>query len=341
MGGRRPVSKCLRTLGSLTLLGLLAWRMDWDRVGASFAHLNWALWLAALGLFVGAQVASSVRWWLLARVLGFDGSLGRYVAYYFIGTFFNLFLPTSVGGDVVRAWYLARHEAHAPGQRKIEAFLSVFADRVNGVLVLVALACVGTFVCPVPLPIWMNLAAWGIGAAALAGLASYPLLSRFADRSERLRRLVEGGWTYLRHGRALAWATLLSVVVQVANVLVVWWVGLAMGLSVPGLYYAVMVPLVSLLTLLPISLNGMGLREAGTVLFLAPLGVGTAEGVTLSFLSFAAYCVTSLCGVGFYLFGRFPRFVAETPAGLEERRHDDAVSGGPNQGRARQPQTAA
>lgn len=335
------MSKFLRALGSLTLLGLLAWRLDWGQVGEAFAHLNWALWLAAAALFVGAQVVSTVRWQLLARVLGFQGSFGRYLAYYFIGTFFNLLLPTSVGGDVVRAFYLARHEGHAPGRRGVEAFLSVFADRVNGVLVLVVLACLGTLACPVPLPAWMNLAAWGIGAAALLGLASFPVLSRFAGRSERLGRLVEGGWTYLRHGRALFWATLLSVVVQVANVVVVWWVGLAMGLPVPGSYYVVMVPLVTLLTLLPISLNGMGLREAGTVLFLAPLGLSTAEGVTLSFLSFAACSVASLGGIGFYLFGHFPRFVAERPAGLEERRHDDAVRGGPDQGRTRQSTAAA
>ena len=55
----------------------------------------------------------------------------------------------------------------------------------------------------------------------------------------------------------------------------------------PPAYYGVLVPLVSLLTLLPISLNGMGLRELATVVLLAPLGVGAAEAVTLAVLSFA------------------------------------------------------
>ena len=68
--------------------------------------------------------------------------------------------------------------------------------------------------------------------------------------------------------------TLLSVVVQAANVIVLWLVGLALGLDVPASYYWVLVPLVTLLTLVPVSLNGMGVREWGTVLLLAPLGVG-------------------------------------------------------------------
>ena len=95
--------------------------------------------------------------------------------------------------------------------------------------------------------------------------------------------------------------------VQVANVVLVWLVGEALGLPVPPLYYGVFVPLVSLLTLLPVSVNGMGLREAGTVLLLAPLGVGRAEAVALSLLTFAVLTAASLAGLGFYLFGHFPR----------------------------------
>src|SRR5262249_10307347 len=134
---------------------------------------------------------------------------------------------------------------------------------------------------------------------------------RLAGPTGRLRRLVDGGWTYLRHGRVLLGATALSVVVQLANVVLVWWIGLAMGLPVPPLYYGVFVPLVTLLTLVPVSVNGMGLREVGMVLLLEPLGIGTAEAVTLAFLWFAVFGVTSLGGIGFYLFGHLPRFVAD------------------------------
>ena len=96
--------------------------------------------------------------------------------------------------------------------------------------------------------------------------------------------------------------TLLSLVVQLASMVLAWLIGEGLGLHVPPLYYGVLIPLVSILTLLPISLNGMGLREAGTVLLLAPLHISEASAVTLSLLIFAVYTAASLMGGIFYLF---------------------------------------
>src|SRR5262249_1186810 len=125
----------------------------------------------------------------------------------------------------------------------------------------------------------------------------------------------------------------LSVLVQSANVVLVWLVGRALGAEVPASYYWILVPVVTLLTLLPISLNGMGVREWGTVLMLAPLGVSEATALTLAFLWFATFSVVSLGGAIFYLWGRFPRF--------EVRPDDEPVRGDPDQGREGQPRAAA
>jgi len=120
------MSKPWRLLGSLTLLAVLAWRMDWGQLARAFANLRSGPWLVALALYLLIQAVSSLRWQLLARPLGFGGPWGRYLAYYFIGMFFNLVLPTSVGGDVVRAWYLARQDGDEPMTgRRLGAFLSV------------------------------------------------------------------------------------------------------------------------------------------------------------------------------------------------------------------------
>jgi uncharacterized membrane protein YbhN (UPF0104 family) len=333
------VSKYWRLGGSALLISVIAWRLDWQQVGSAFAALDVRLWLAAVGVYVVAQVASSLRWLLLARTLGLSGSLWRFSAYYFIGMFFNLVLPTSVGGDVVRAWYLAREADRAPpGGRRTAAFLSVLADRANGLAVLMAVACAGLYLCPVPLPGWVTTTVLGMGAAALSGVAALFLLpfvhSRLPDRS-RLQQVVGGVLVYLRDGRTLAWATGLSVVVQLANVVLTWLIGEGLGLEVPFPYYCILVSVVAVLTLLPVSVNGMGLREAGTVLLLAPLGVGSAAAVTLSLLAFAVQALASLAGCGFYLFGRFPRFTAE---GQGDAR---SVRGGADQGRARKPPAAA
>jgi hypothetical protein len=167
-----------------------------------------------------------------------------------------------------------------------------------------------------------------------------PVLRPLLPPRPRVQQVVGGAMVYLRHGRALAAASLLSLVVQLANVVLGWLIGAGLGLSVPFAYYCILMSVVPVLTLLPISVNGMGLREGGTVLLLAPLGVGSAEAVTLALLAFAVQAVASLGGCGFYLFGRFPRFEA-APAGAEGRGDAQSVGGGADQGRAGKPSAAA
>src|SRR5207237_734616 len=84
---------------------------------------------------------------------------------------FNLLLPTSVGGDVVRAWYLDGHSG-----RRLAAFVAVFLDRLSGLLVLIAMACVAVTVCPLELPAWIAWSVWGTACAAVLGLAALSVL---------------------------------------------------------------------------------------------------------------------------------------------------------------------
>ena len=121
--------------------------------------------------------------------------------------------------------------------------------------------------------------------------------------------------------------------------------GVALGADIPAAYYWVFVPMVSLLTLLPLSVNGMGVREGGTVLFLAPLGVPAATALTLSFLWFAVHLACSLVGGLIYLLGVVPAGAtrAETAAGQESGHgpSDGPLDRGADQGRAGQLNRAA
>jgi uncharacterized membrane protein YbhN (UPF0104 family) len=322
------VNKKVRALVSVAILAFLAWRLDWTRVANAFAGLRLELWLSAVGIYAVTQVVSAVRWRQLAVPLGFCRPLRQFVSFYFIGMFFNLLLPTSIGGDVVRAEYLVTGK----GQR-MPAFLSVFVDRFSGLLVLLLLACLAVALCPIDLPMWIPASVWGTGAAAVAGLATLPILTRWTHRFDRMRRLVGGVQLYLTMPRLIATSTALSIVVQAANVVVLWLAGLAIGADIPASYYWILVPMVTLLTLVPISLNGMGVREGGMVLFLAPLGVESATAVTLAFLWFMVFTATSLVGVVIYLAGNLKR--------PEEYANDGSFGSHSDQGRTRQSRSAA
>jgi glycosyltransferase 2 family protein len=320
------MGKLLRLSVSVALLAWIALRVNWADVGGAFTRVHALYWLAAVGLLLLAQLASAKRWQLFARELDFDRSLLQLFGYYLIGMCFNLVLPTSVGGDVVRVWYL-----DGGSKRRLAAFGAVLLERVNGLLVLIALACVATYLVPLELPWWVPATTWGIGAGAVLGLASMPLLARWSrlplPRRQQLRTVLDT----LHHPRALPGATVLSVFVQIANIVAVWILGTALGANVPFGYYCILVPMVSLLTLLPVSLNGMGVREGGVLLFLTPLGVAEETALTLSFMWFAIQMAVSLLGGVVYLCGAFPR--PGTKSGAETEDENGPVGSDSDQGR--------
>lgn len=333
--------KTLKIGVTVALLGWLAWRTDWPHVAETFAGLQFSLWLAALGVYGVAQVLSSLRWQMLSRPLGFEQPLRHFLGFYFIGMFFNLLLPTSVGGDVVRAFYLARGNG-----RRLPATVSVVVDRLSGLAVLISLACGAVLFAPMALPPWVAWSVWLTTAAMAAGALFvwlYFLLPAAADRpARRINRklaVLQSAMQTLQDAlrerpQLLLYSTALSVGVQAANIVLVWLVGLAIGADIPPAYYWIVVPMVSLLQVVMPSLNGHGVREGGLILFLGEVGVASSVAVSLGFLWFSVMATAGLCGGLVYLFGRFPQ--PEVRA-----NHDEPVGDRARQGRARQPAAAA
>ena len=101
----------------------------WANFTAIFRKMNMGIFSLTLGIFVFCQVIVSFRWWLLLRVQSIFISFWAAVKLYFLGWFYNNFMPSSVGGDLVRAWYITKHT-----DKRFEAVLSVFADRAIGLL---------------------------------------------------------------------------------------------------------------------------------------------------------------------------------------------------------------
>jgi glycosyltransferase 2 family protein len=329
------VSKYIRIAVSALLLTFIAWRTDWGVVGDHFANLNVGLWLAALAALVLAQVPSARRWQVFAQELRFERTLPQYFAYYLIGMWFNLSLPTSVGGDVVRVWYLDGNSG-----RKLAALASVFLERLNGLLVLIALACVGVLISPIALEWWVHACVWSVGGGAVLGIGLLLLLRHFKKLPEQRRQQLQTMLELMRVPSVMTRATIMSILVQIAGVVSLWCIGLALGLEIPVAYYCVLGPMVSLLTLLPISVNGMGVRELGTVAFLAPLSIHEDTAKTLAFLWFAVTVVASLLGGLVYLFGAYPKAQVEADP-VKEGTDDGSVDRSSDQGREREHRTAA
>lgn len=299
------MSKYIRATVSVLLLAFIAWRTNWNDVSEKFANLHIEMWFAALGAGLIGSVAAAKRWQSFAAELGFKRTLAQYTAYSFIGMYFNLVLPTSVGGDVMRIWYLDGETG-----RKWAALASIFLDRLSGLLVLIAFAGVGVLIMRVELPTWIHASVWGITGCAILGMLALPIVERW-ERVPRERREQLGFVLHLlRVPKVLCWTSFLSVLVQFTGVLSLWFLGWSLELDIPAAYYFVLASMVPLLMFLPLSINGMGVREAGTVLFLTPLGVAEGAALTLAFLWFASAVAISLLGGLVYVFAAFPKMSA-------------------------------
>jgi uncharacterized membrane protein YbhN (UPF0104 family) len=322
------VGKILRLVVSTALIAWLGWRTDWTSLGQALAHAHFTLWWAAVALYLAIQAVSALRWQLISEPLGFERTLIDYARMYFVGMFFNLFLPTSVGGDVMRAWQL-----RAGDNRKLPALLSVFVDRASGLFVLLCLGLAGALASPVALPDSLRRAIYLTAGLALAGVVGLCVAGKFGRHIARVKHLSAALKLYLLNPRLAVNTTLLSLVIQAANVAVLWILSKALDLDVPVGYYIVAVPMITLMTVLPISLNGIGVREGGMVLFLSPLGVPDATAVSLAVLWFMVFTSASLVGGVVYFLGDF-----SPPKGIS---HDAVVGDYSDQGRAGQSRSAA
>ncbi|MSU78767.1 MAG: flippase-like domain-containing protein [Gemmataceae bacterium] len=330
------MNKYFRIGISAVLLTFIGWQTNWSDVGAKFASLRVELWFAAVAVLMCTQLFSAKRWQMFTRRLHFPVGYWRCTAYYFIGTYFNLLLPTSVGGDVMRVLYLDNKSG-----RKLAALASVFLERLNGLLVLIALGCVGVLVSPLPLPIWIHATVWSVAGCATLGVLALPIAATSKWLPDPRRHQLQTVVGLMKLPRVWTLATAMSILVQVFGVISVWLIGQALNLNLPFTYCCILSPMVSLLTLLPISVNGMGVREVGTIVFLAPLGIDADSAKTLAFLWFAVNVAVSLSGGLVYLAGTAPKSNKDEVSQSPEVNDDGSVDRYPDQGRTGESKAAA
>jgi uncharacterized membrane protein YbhN (UPF0104 family) len=284
---------------SLGLLVYLASRVDFSGLARFLEGVDPTWLAAAVALYLAGQVLSAVKWRVLAVAVGFGGTPARFVAYYFIGVFFNAFGFGTVGGDVVRTLYLAG----GSGRRALAAN-TVLADRVSGLLVLLAIALVALGVFhhyELPASIYWTVVV--IASGLLGGWRLLPWLLPLAlPADNRLRRLLDRDLApYWNDGRLLARVALLSLAFHVSQIAVLMLLTVALRLDVPWSYCFIFGPLVNILAAIPVSLNGLGVREGGYVFFLSHIGIAREAAVGFALTWFAVVMLAGLVGGVVYL----------------------------------------
>jgi uncharacterized membrane protein YbhN (UPF0104 family) len=286
--------KLLQLAVSALAVWLIARRVDLRESARVVASARIDYVLAAFVLYAIGQVMSAYRWRLIGVSVGLVESFPRYVRYYFIAMFFMFFGPSTLGGDLVRSLYLAE----GSGSRA-RAFNSVVFDRLNGLVVLVAIGAGAFLLFPgYDLPPLLFYATVAFGSGLFLAWCLAPTLVRLVlPADHRIRRFVEHDLGPFWRDRAmLVAASAVSLVFHFLQIATQFIVGRALGLDVPFSYICVFHPLVSAFSSIPIALAGIGLRETGYLFFLQHIGIPQANAVAYGVLWLVVLVVNSLLG---------------------------------------------
>lgn len=233
--------------------------------------------------------------------------VGTVMRIFFVSTFVGTFLPASVGGDAVRAYGLSKE-----GVGGVDAVASVLMDRLLGVVSILIVAVAGAFLArrlidiralfpAFALLIVLCAVALAVVFSPRAAVAAAAVLALLPRGRETGKRLVEAIQRYATLHGPMVNVLLSSIAVQVLRVLQTYSLGLALGLAVPlGVYFA-LVPIILLIVLMPITINGIGTTQAGFVWLFGRAGVASAPAFALSVLFLAIAIVGNLPGAVLYL----------------------------------------
>lgn len=295
-------------LKALVSIALIAYLLSQTEYTAIFFSLISAdpiyLFLALLTLFLG-KLISGYRWQILLLAQNINIPLKTLIASLFVGQFFNSFLPTTIGGDAIRAYDTA-----VESKETAKSVTTVFMDRFIGVLALVALA-----VLAVPIAVMLGedvsyyvIPVLIVGLICLVGLVvvlNNSLVKFFADILQRVRltRIADQAIKVYRSIQEMKgdtkvlWSAFgISLLLQINVVIFHYLISLSLNLDISIIYYFIIVPIALTVLIVPFSINGIGLREGIFVFLLAGIGVTASDAIAFSLLSFILVLTQAVIG---------------------------------------------
>ncbi len=307
---RSKLGLVVRLVLGLGVTAYLIWRADLQQFLDAITAID-PFWLAMA--FVAQIVAKffwARRWSVLLDIFQIHSSPLRLLKGVYVGVFFSNFLPTSVGGDLYRAFWILDDKRHYT-----KSIFVVFVERFIGIVSLAYLALI-----PFLLLLRQGLGLWDgqaftllvVVALCLVIFALHPAVFDTVDRlvGERVglfkdaRQKVSKALHVWHDAGARKWQVfILSLGVHFIGIAFFYFLGRGMHLPMAAWHYLIIVPLTVIVMVLPISFNGLGLREGTLVLLTGALntGVTPAEAIALGLLSSIVSLLVSLLGMLFYI----------------------------------------
>lgn len=302
-GLKKICSFILKVSISIVLLIFLFRRIDVQKSLFYMRTVHAANFFYALGLFLFLIFLGVLRWNALLRILKHDLSFGRIFVSYCGGLFFNTFLPSSIGGDIARTVDLSLHT------KDISSIMAtVFLDRLFGFVGLVLVAFFGFFLSYcygitentklIAIIFFLTLivcATFLVLFSKKAFLLFHAVIP-FKFLKDFMEQFHRSCYVFRFEKKALAQTFVLSLFIQAGMSFVMYFTGLSLGISVPLVYYMVFIPMVSVVSFLPISIGGLGVRDNAAVVLFSRIGVAADRVAAMTLLNFAFLLFVGLIG---------------------------------------------
>ncbi len=282
---------------SIALLWVLLANVDIGSTISLIRRVNFQSFAIVIAVLTLCNCASAYRWYLVLIELKQHFRLGTTVRLVFIGVFFNQVLPSSIGGDAIRTYYLSKHEVSLT-----TATTSVLIDRLSGLIGMSLLTAFGILVLLLfdasieLLMISVLLSSGGlIGTFLILNIHKFPQYSWIPSFIEHARTFSRASKSLL-FSRAGVRVTGCSVIAQLLTIFSFIVIGHTLDIALsPAIWFAI-VPQMLMATILPISFAGWGVREGVLVFALAYYSVGTEEALAASIIFGIAQIIRSLPG---------------------------------------------
>jgi hypothetical protein len=306
--------KILKVIISLSLLAYLFYKNDWRLISEKISHSNFLyLILSILVMILIAIPLINIRWKLLLSPANIKISFRDLVKLSYIGLFFNLFLPGNISGDGVKGLLMYKITKNSSVTAS-----SIALDRIMGLIALAAVSVISSCVYyNMTSDFTFSLESGGFLVILLIcfGLALLPSVQKIISKvltylkltklEEFTRKSFEFiGW-FKKYPSILIQTFIISLFTHFLSIFACFLVGYSLGLKVHIGYYYLFCPVISIILSVPISINGIGLRESAFVYFFAKIGVPQFECISLSILYFFVCIVPSLIGGIIYAFSSF------------------------------------
>ncbi|MFQ5745738.1 MAG: YbhN family protein [Gemmatimonadota bacterium] len=309
---RRVASVGGRAGVSLVLIGWILGRSNLHGVWDALSSADPFPLLFAWGLLALGYLLRITRWRYLLRALEVRASLGYLFRSFMVGVFFNQLLPSTIGGDTVRGYDSWRAGTSKPG-----AVAVIFVDRFLGLFALVGFAVAAVFVADTELAgrlgrfptIVAGLAILMLLVAWVAFLSPASLLPRSGVKrllpGPRLRRWLKGGKEafamFRREKRILLGGLLVSICVQGLVIAFHMTIARSLGLAIPAREFFLIIPVATLVMMLPISINAIGIRENVYAFLFGFYGLGEEQALAFAWLVLGIVLLNAVLGGLFFL----------------------------------------